>query len=296
VGTASAEKINRVKLESGYASAAAAIQPPVDATPLARTGGITVTGTRLKIAVAHPGIHPEMMPPDSAHGQISLIRVDLRNAPACSLALQFEDGGGTVVAALNRFVANITVSEGRVIDVSYVPAPGTDFWFEYNEQRSRLNDLHATVAAAARFGVFRIEASSREERSRSAQKLADHIRILKGIDPTLGLYAAYAYSDAGLLNQIRSVRGIMRGNLSIDLFDVAMLANELTSKNLDGNSALYPFCPMLSQGWNLLRIKDVQLRREVNMARDHLVQSLWTTFDRNGMDVLMGPLSVGHLG
>jgi len=292
----SAEKISRARSETGYASAAAAIQSPADAAPLEHTGGIVVTGARLKIAVAHPAVRVQMLAAAAGLGQSSLVRVDLGTAPAGSVVLQFEDGGGTVLAALNRFVANVTVNEGRVIDVSYVPAPKTDNWYEYNSQRARFADLHATVATAARFGVFRVEASgSDNNRARAAAQLADRVRVGKSVDPTLGLYAAYAYSDASLPKQIRSVREIMRGNLDADIFDVAMLAGELTSKSLEGNAAPFPFCPMLSQGWNLLRVKDVRVAREVNRARDHLRQALWTTFNREGIDMLLGPLSGGRL-
>jgi hypothetical protein len=91
------------------------------------------------------------------------------------------------------------------------------------------------------------------------------------------------------------VNEIMRGNLGIDLFDVAMLAGDLTSKNLETNTRLFPFCPMLSQGWNLLRVKDVRIPKEVGLARDHLLQSLWVTFDRGGMDILIRALSSGRL-
>jgi hypothetical protein len=292
---ASREKINRAEGETGYASAAAAIQRPSDASLLERTGGLVVTGARLRTTVAHPSVHIEMPPAADGQTRTSLVRVDLRTASAGSVALQFDDGGGTVVAGLNGFVANVTVSQRRVVNVSYVPAPRTDLWYAYDSERARIDDLHATVATAARLGVFRIEATGRDERARAAERLASRIRVLKGIDPTLGLYAAYAYSDAGLPSQIRSVREIMRRDLGADVFDVAMLSGELTGKNLAGNTALYPFCPMLSQGWNMLRVKDVRVAREVNAARDHLLQALWTTFDHDGMDMLMGALREGRL-
>jgi hypothetical protein len=48
-----------------------------------------------------------------------------------------------------------------------------------------------------------------------------------------------------------------------------------------------PFCPMLSQGWNLLRAKQVLLPPVVEAARDHLRPALWTTFDRQGMTALL---------
>ena len=85
-----------------------------------------------------------------------------------------------------------------------------------------MDDLHNAVATAARFGVFRVEGDQRDARNRAAEQLAGQIRLLKAIDPMLGVYAAYAYADAGLLNQVRSVRDIMRGSLQADIFDVAM--------------------------------------------------------------------------
>jgi hypothetical protein len=82
----------------------------------------------------------------------------------------------------------------------------------------------------------------------------------------------------------------MRGDLGVDLFDVAMLAGELSGRSLAADDAAVPFCPMLSQGWSLLRVKNVQLRAEVASARDHLRDSLWTTFDREGMDIATNAL------
>jgi hypothetical protein len=119
--------------------------------------------------------------------------------------------------------------------------------------------------------------------------------MLKGIDPTLGLYAAYAYDDAGVSDQVRSVRGIMRGDLGVDLFDVAMLTGDLSGRTLGGPGGPYPFCPMLSQGFGLLRVRNVRLPSAVAPAADHLRRSLWTTFDREGMQIVIDALSAGRV-
>ena len=113
---------------------------------------------------------------------------------------------------------------------------------------------------------------------KEAGALADSIRVLKGIDPTLGIYAAYAYSQAGLYKQVDSVRSFMRGDLGIELCDVAMLSDE-PPKELWRNAAVAPFCPMLSQGWNFLRVKEVVIPPPLAAARNHLRPALWTTFD-----------------
>jgi hypothetical protein len=86
----------------------------------------------------------------------------------------------------------------------------------------------------------------------------------------------------------------MRGDLGADLFDVAMLAGMLSGKPANAVET-YPFCPMLSQGWSLLRVRDVRLAEPVSAARDHLRPSLWTTFDREGMEIVAALLAGGKV-
>jgi hypothetical protein len=126
-----------------------------------------------------------------------------------------------------------------------------------------------------------------------AGRFADEIRYMKSIDPTLGLYAAYAYSDAGLRERIRSVRGYMHDDLQIDLFDVAMLADALSSTSHPPR--VVPFCPMLSQGWGLLRVKGVQLPPALAPLADLRRPALWTTFEPAGMDLIEQTLPTGAL-
>src|SRR5262249_25505306 len=45
-----------------------------------------------------------------------------------------------------------------------------------------------------------------------------------------------------------------------------------------------PFCPMLTQGWQLLRVRDVTLSEDLQKARDDLRPALWTTFGPRGME------------
>ena len=285
-----------VSSSMGYETAAAAIQRPASFPDLARTGGLAVSGTQLKAAQAHPSVRVEFVPAASPNTDpFRLIRVNPGNAPAASVALQFDDGGGTVIAALKGFVANVSVNRGQVINVSYIPAIDSPHFSEYASERPRLEQLHSVVATIARFGVFRIEGDSPETRNGAAERLAGQIRVLKGIDPTLGVYAAYAYSEADQPNQIRSVRDIMRGDLGVELFDVDMLSGALTGKNLAENTVLFPFCPMLWQGWNLLRVLDVRLAPEVLAAREFLRPSLWTTFNADGIARLLQALREGRL-
>ena len=256
----------------------------------ARTGCV-VSGQTLKSVTVHPDFRTNV--PDSS-GPAALVEVDLGSQPAASVALRFGNDRGMVVAALNGYVANVVVDGGVVSNVSYIPSVQNDMRSVYESEAARLDQLHAAIGAAARFGVFRIE-GPRDARNAAAERLADRIRMLKRVDPTLGLYAAYAYYDANVPGQVRSVAGFMRGDLHTDLFDVAMLAGGLSGSILNGREGPAPFCPMLAQGWSLLRANDVQLSQRVGVLQDHLAPALWTTLDSAGMAIVEADLSKGEL-
>jgi hypothetical protein len=247
------------------------------------TRGFAVSGARVKdVTVSHGGSARIVNSRESERPSAG-VEIDLRGRDAATVALEFTDGTGTVLAGLSYFIGTITVDKGRVTNVSYSPSRRSPLWSEYQHEAERLDRLRADVAAAARLGVLRFE-GPRAQRKSAANALADRIRMLKGIDPTLGLYAAYAYSDADASDQVRSVEHYVRENLNADLYDIAMLSGKLA--NPTGVRGPYPFCPMLAQGWSLLRAKGVKVNELVDAARDHMIPSLWTTFDRTGVDLV----------
>lgn len=266
-------------IETGFSNARNEILTAASIDPSSLETGFTVSGSSVEQVKVEPGMGSQM----GRQGELSAIEVSLESENGGSVAIQFSDGSGTVVAALKGFIGNIVVSSGQVTNVSYVPSAGNWRFADYQQERSRLDALRAVVATAARYGVFRIEGNSKD-RSQQASQMASSIRVLKGIDPTLGIYAAYAYAEAGLQDQVNSVREYMISDLEVDLFDVAMLAGALSGGE---RRRTVPFCPMLQQGWGLIRVKDVNLRQDIHAARDHLRPSLWTTFDPEGMSIVL---------
>src|SRR5438128_8370492 len=103
-------------------------------------------------------------------------------------------------------------------NVSYVPSSNHWRWREYNQRREEINRLRAMVSLAVDRNTFRVRSN------RDANALAERIRTEKGVDPTLGLYAAHAFSQAGNDEQIVSIIRYMRDDLHADLFDVRLLA------------------------------------------------------------------------
>lgn len=284
-----ADAVSRLDKDTGFLKARDAILRASEPRQLDFDAGFAITGARVDVAVSNPRIRIEALPQGDKQNEAALLKVDMGSVRAASVAIRFADGSGTVIAALKGYVGNITVDRAGVANVSYIPSHRElGLWQEYDRQRERIDRLHATVATSARYGVFRVDASQ-------AARLADTIRVLKGIDPTLGLYAAYAYADADLESQVRSVRQYLRGDLGADLFDVAMLSGELAGRRPDGGDGTVPFCPMLSQGWGFLRVRNVRVLPEVDSAQDHLRPALWTTFDSDGIGMLIAAIRSGKL-
>jgi hypothetical protein len=248
--------------------------------------GFSVSGAIVRAAWIVGEQNPEIVSTGDGKERAALVRIPRSYHGPVTTALVFEDGSGSIVAALPGFIGSIAVEGGLVMSVTYSPSRNSPRWAEYADAGQRIDELHALVATSAKYGVFRID-GDRESRTAAARRLADQIRVLKGIDPTLGIYAVYAYAEANLPEQVLSVQSYMTADLGANLFDVALLADKLTGQRIEGPlSAIVPFCPMLTQGWQLLRVREVTLSEDVQRARDNLRPALWSTFGPRGMEFI----------
>lgn len=241
--------------------------------------GFVVANSGVKSAAASEGSKVHLSGPQAPGA--SMVSVDVAVGQPSSVLIQFNDGSGTIVAGLDGFVGTIVIDQGTVISVNYTPSREGGRWAGDASDRRRLDQLRANAAAAARSGVFRFDTPE------EASRLAAAIRVLKGVDPTLGLYAAYAYEQAGQLDQIRSVAEVMRGDLGVLLFDVAMLADREPLVAAAGRGPVAPFCPMLSKGWNYLGVARAQIPEPAANAGKHLREALWTTFEPASVALLL---------
>jgi hypothetical protein len=139
--------------------------------------------------------------------------------------------------------------------------------------------MKAFSTVAARNGRFLVE----DER---AIALADLIRQDKPFVPTLGVYAAYAYAQVGAYAGVESVFSYMARDEIPVPFDVVMLAARLPNRPQNLHQVcVAPFAPMLSQGWSLLDPDDPLHCPVHARLRQHLVPSLWTTLDAQGVEI-----------
>ena len=128
----------------------------------------------------------------------------------------------------------------------------------------------------------------------TVRAVASELRRYKRVDPTLGLFATYAYALSNIDAEVVSVyRHMYRDGLPV-LFDVAMLASQVPQatqllpelaeplRRLD----FAPWMPLLSQGWLLLGDVEQFMPPFLREARRYLLPGLWTRFAPEGMELL----------
>ncbi len=207
--------------------------------------------------------------------------------PGASAAVRLVDGRSIMVPGLRGYIGHAHIAEAGMKTLNYVPSANTQRFHEYEIQKDKIEKLRAAVALASEHGAFRLGSSEK------ADRIGAHIRVGKAIDPTLGVYAAHAYSEASDDASVRDVLEYMRSDLSVDLFDVWMLAHRWpeNSKPLP----IYPACPLLTQAWSLTGVKGIRLAGAVAKQSANLANSLWTTFGPGAFDDLAQALQQGDI-
>lgn len=271
------------------AEEARAQMAPRESAHFETRSGAIVIGMKVKDAVP---IGPFGI--DNEGGDSGQTRLRFKNHPdyygplstPFSAIIRFEDGTGTIVAALPGFVAALQVHEGRgVTSVSYTPAEGTMAWDEYSHFREEVNHRRAMAATAAQHGVLALD-------RKDAVSFGDRIRVGKSVDPTLGIYAALAYAGVGLRDQAKSVLSYMQSDMHANLFDPWLLAGG-DPGDLSEHLPRVPICPMLSQSWDYLAPFGVDLPSVLDNAGRF--PALWTTFLPTAMDAIIKAAHSGEL-
>jgi hypothetical protein len=245
--------------------------------------GVQLTGERA-VWVGSSGLTAERLEEHPDFHRIYL-RAD---QSAGTVAIELAGGTGAIIAAFEGYIASLKIVGGRVTNVSYIPSHLDGRWLNEPEQWQQLAGLRAAVSAQVKHGVFRLSGED-------PMSFADRIRTLKAIDPTLGIYAAYAYQQAGELEGIHSVAKYMREDLRGFLpFDVALLGSA-PGTGAPFHDPIAPFCPMLMQGWPLLRNRFETLPGNLERLQKYLVPALWTTIDPDGMKIIRNEILPGGL-
>lgn len=242
--------------------------------------GIKVRGERIV----------EFMAP-LANGQLltdELLRIQQVDPPAASVLLRFSSGSGAVIPAIPGFLAEITFVDGELVDVSYEPSTNSGRWGMFASSAQELRALRAIVASSSHHGLFRLDQAG-------AIDIAKRMQYAKSIDPTLAVYAAYAYHDMQEGERIRKMSGYLRDDVGATLFDLQLLGRLLIDKRIERGDRVVPFVPLLSQGYALLRANRVRLHPDLDGLESTLRDSLWSLFEPRGVEMLKRAMATGDL-
>jgi hypothetical protein len=268
------------------ADAADQVSAPFGPDHMETECGIKVRGARV-IAAECPFADPVIL--DRRPGDAgSVVRVNMPGPKAASVLLRFDSGLCTVIPALQGYLAALTFDDGDLVDVAYEPSSNSWRVTEYAGRIEEIRVLRAVAAAASREGRFRLDAAD-------ADGLAQRMQLVKGVDPTLAVYAAYAYHDLQELERLQRMCGFMRDDLQTALFDVALLARQLVDQTVGRASGVVPFAPLLSQGWSLLRANRVTLPHGLSELQVTLQDSLWSLYDERGAALISRALHTKEL-
>ena len=207
--------------------------------------------------------------------------------PAVTVAIEFANGKCGILPALAGYIGHAVYEGEGLANVSFVPSSNHERYPIYLQHKANIDHLRAMVSLAGTQNAFKVSSE------REARALASKIRTEKDIDPTLGLYAAHAFSQAGEDELVMEVLNYMYGDLDADLFDVQLLALRLPHAAI--NRYTIPFCPILTQTWNLLRPRRRDLPKVLSEAMPYLCNSLWTTFQPAVTQELIRSIETGEL-
>ncbi len=196
-------------------------------------------------------------------------------SPGSEVLIEFDSGRGVLLPFLRDYVGVVQLKEGKLAEVHYEPVEPE----RAERVRSQLRLLRSAVYKASAMGSLNLD-------RKSASKLASRLQEAKFDDPSLAVYAAYAYQGTGQLGRIREMRQYLIDYRGIRLFDVDLLAR-MTSESSEAHlPPLLPSVPLLSQGWAFVDALRSTFPAELKPLREHVGQSLWSHYAPEGVAIL----------
>ena len=241
--------------------------------------GFKIRGARFVKAVSHDT-------KTEINGAGDDVRVYAREHPA-SVLLVLDSGVAALLPAIRGFITALTIDDGELIDVSYEPSDNSYRWADFANRANEIRALRSIIASSMTSGVFHLERDD-------ALEVARRMQYAKGIDPSLAIYAAYAYHDLQRTDLIHEMANYLATDLGAPLFDVALLAKGLNGKVVDEGTAISPI-PLFSQGWALLNAYRVSLLPALKGIERHITSSLWTLLDAKGVKQVEKALTSGKI-
>lgn len=273
---------------SEFVETAERVAAPFGVQHIQTACGIKVRGARMVDAFATRA-NLDQITPDGL-----LLRVLGVGKPAASVVVTFEGTSranltfGAVVPCIPGFIAGLTFEDDELVDVAYEPSTNNWRWHEYQDSVREIRALRGLAASSAQHGRFRLDIED-------AGQVARKMQHGKSIDPTMAVYAAYAYHDLQIVDRIEEMSLNLHSDLGVSLFDVDLLALKLGRTPPSRWNRVVPFVPLLSQGWSLLKARRILLPPALIGIEATMLDSLWSLFDPSGVMRLRNALQTGEV-
>ena len=199
--------------------------------------------------------------------------------------LILEDDRSIPVAILEGYIGTLVFDNNQLLTINYTPSFYSAKYKSFEDNEENIEYARAFVASAANEGFdysTTFENEFDESGTLNFSNAGSYLRHQTSIDPSLGLYAAYAFRQDGKIKDVKSVYESMKAESDTIIFDVAMLASMMN----DTSQKLAPFCPMIALGWAYRQQFEENLNPLIIEAANHLIPSLWTTFNAEGTAIL----------
>ncbi len=207
------------------------------------------------------------------------------NLNAKTALIILKNGYSIPIAIIEGYIGTLVFKKNQLLTINYTPSRNSYKFHFFEQNENRIGFVRSFVASAANEGFDYSQTFNNEFTSDghvNYSNAGSYLRQEKSIDPSLGLYAVYAFRQEGKIKDIKSVYRFMAEESDNMIFDIAMLANNLSRER----ERLAPFCPMIAIGWAYRHHFDEFLNPEIREASNFLVPSLWTTFDKKGTEII----------
>lgn len=247
--------------------------------------GFKLRGARVDEVVA-PAVQVQFAEGGQARGDD--LRVGNAVRPGANVLLVLRSGAGVLLPAIPEFLCALTFDEDELVDVAYEPSANTWRWEDYRSHADELRALRAIASAAMASGSFKLEGDE-------ALAIARRMQLAKGVDPSLAVYAAYAYHDLQRRDLLRQMASYLEADVGAPFFDVALLARALDQKTPGVGVPVLGAVPLLSLGWALLRAFEVRMPAALAVLDSMRLPSLWTMFNARGVEVIRDAFAKGEI-
>jgi hypothetical protein len=226
---------------------------------------------------------------------------DRRHGHWGSILVEFDGKTLGVFPVMPGYIGVIELQDGRVQSLA--------FQLSKDEQKYLgLSDREIAEVRRRRLMAKELSASGRLWRigTEKANQHASYFREGKRLDPTLGVYGAYAYAAAGNDEGSQSIfrwfaqeywdrpSGLPAAPVP---FDVELLAGQLTPQSAIAPPGFAPFCPMMTLGWSYLESRTFEnpLHPAILAAAEHRLSCEWTTFKTRDVRAMIKAFERGEI-